>query len=68
MEKQMNLIKVYTIVVSLGGRERERERDVYSKFFYFWGNWEDEEKGSLKSIKKMSSQTLVLHLGEDPEK
>ena len=28
MEKQMNLIKVYTIVVSLGGeggRERERE-------------------------------------------
>ena len=25
MEKQMNLIKVYTIVVSLGGGGRERE-------------------------------------------
>lgn len=66
MEKQMNLIKVYTIVVSLGGGG-ERERCVF-KIFLLLGNWEDVEKEGLKSIKKMSSQTLVLYLGEDPEK
>ena len=33
MEKQMNLIKVYTIVVSPGGRERERERVMPDESF-----------------------------------